>query len=275
MRSFLPCLLLCAAAMILPVAHASAADFEVRTEENVFDGKRVEQKYTANKFYSTYYIYMNVIRATGVEKHLSSDEIGRVIDEMIAGLKKNGMAQLVVLGYPGAGDLRVTLRIATSKKNDKPILLLVSNYDPNTKEVLDSGDMSSVYATYFFMVGDKLVKYQLVADAEEKKRDAQKSINNLADYYLLDADRGNDAKGKAMLIDGLKKLKDDEDRFIMNLTLSEYYLLENDPRDARKVLDEAKRIAGSVSDKKKSQELISIYPYADDLYRYMVNGKSD
>jgi hypothetical protein len=113
-----------------------------------------------------------------------------------------------------------------------------------------------------------------VEHAEEKKRAAQKSINDLADYYLLDADSDNDAKGKAMLIDGIKNEKDDLERFMMNLTLSEYYLLENNPREARKALDEAKGIAGSMSDAGKRPALLRIYQFADDVYKYTVDNQS-
>ncbi len=168
MRKSLSCLLICVASMLLPVADADAADFEVHTHENIFDGKLVDLKYTANDFYSTYYIYFNVIRALEVDKRLSSNEIGRVISEMIAGLKKNGMAQLTVSGYPGAEDLRVTLGTAVDKKRNRPILLLVSNYDAAKKEVVAGGALNNAYATYFFLAGDKLVKYQILVNAEEK-----------------------------------------------------------------------------------------------------------
>lgn len=274
MRAFLHCLLICVAAMSLPVANADAADFEVRTQENIWDGKRVDLKYTVHNFYSTYYIYSNVIKALEIDKRLSGDEISRIISEMIADLKKNGVAQLVVSGYPGAEDLRVTLRAVPDKEHGKPILLLVSNYDAREKKVVAGGDMSNVYATYFFLVRDKLVKYQLVENAEEKKRAAQKSVNDLADYYLLDADSDNDSKGKALLIDGIKNEKNDLERFMMNLTLSEYYLLENNPHEARKALDEAKGIADSTSDAGKKLELLRIYQFADDVYKYTVDAQS-
>lgn len=274
MRSFLACLLVCLASMLLPVANANAADFEVRTQKNIIEGKLVDRKYTANDFYSTYYIYLNVIRALEVDKRLSSVEVGRVIGKMIAGLKKNGVAQLVVSGYPGAEDLRVTLRIAFDKRHNRPILVLVSNYDASKKEVVAGDALHHAYATFFFFSGDKLVKYQLVVNAAEKKRAAKKSVNDLADYYLLDAASDDDAKGKALLIKGIKKEKNDEERFMMNLTLSEYYLLENNPRAAKKALAEAKGIASSIGDDKKKERLLRIYQYASDLYKYMVNSQS-
>jgi len=274
MRASLRSLLFCVASLLLPVAAADAADFKVYTEENVIEGKPVGQRYAANRFYSTYYIYVNVIRMLEVEKHLSGDEVGQVIDQLIDGLEKNGMAQLVVAGYPGDEDLRITLRTAYGRKHNKPILILISNFDVKKKAVVADGNMNDLYATYFFLVGDKLVKYQLFVNAEKERQEVQDSINDLADFYLLDADSGNDAKGKQMLIDGLSKPGSDRDHFFMNLTLSEYYLLEHNAGAARKVLDKAREIANSTGDAKRKQTLLNIYQYADDVYRYMTGGQS-
>lgn len=274
MRSSLPYFLIYVAALLLPVANVSAADFKVLTQENISNGKRVDLKYKANNFYSTYYIYMNVIRALEIDKRLTSDEISQVISKMIVNLKENGLAQLTVSGYPGAEDLRVTLSTSYDKKNNKPILLLVSNYDPAKKVVVKGDALNNAYGTYYFLIRDKLVKYQLIVNAEEKKQAAKKSTNDLADYYLLDGDSDNDAKGKELLVNGLKKEKNVAERFMMDLTLSEYYLLEKNTREAKKVLEEAKGVANAISDDKKKKSLMNIYQYADDLYKYyMANSQ--
>jgi hypothetical protein len=267
MKAPLSCIFTFVLLAVFPLAEVSAADFEVLTQENIMDGKRVDEKYTANDFYSTYYIYLNVIRALEIEKRLSEDEIGGVIGKMIANLRKNGMTQLTMPGYSGEGNLRVSLRVYHNMKNGRPILLLVSNYDPAQKRIVTGDASNRAYATYFYLVRDKLVKYQYIANADEKKRDAQKSVNDLADYYLLDESSDDDAEGKALLINGIKKEKDDGERFIMYLTLSEYYLLENNTRDAKKALDEAGRILNASSGNKRMQ---NVYGYAMDIYKYYV-----
>jgi hypothetical protein len=262
------------AALFFVSTSAHAANYQLRILDNsksISSGKPINIKYRVNDFYSVYYIYMNVIRAMEMEKHLSGKEITQVINSMIDQLKQRKAAQLIVYGYPGVEDLRVTLRTDYTKNDHRPILWLVSNYDPRSKRAVVANAHTDVYATYFYLANDKLVKYQYVTNAKTKKAKAAKSVNNLADFFLLDAKTNNDASGKKLLLNGIKKSKVPLERFIMHLTLSEYYLLENNTGKARKELDIARKMIQSEKNSRTKQSMKNIFTYAEDVYSYFVS----
>jgi len=259
------------ATLFLATANAQAADYKLQTldnEKSATTGKPIRVKYQVNDFYSVYYTYMNVIRALGVEKHLSGNEIKQVVHGIIDQLKKQKAVQLTVSGYPGDEDLRVTVRTDYAKNDKKPILWVISNYDPRTKSVVTGKAQENAYATYFYLVDTKLVKYQYVTEAKSKK---EKAANNLADFYLLDEEKNNDASGKALLIKEINETKVSLERFLMHLTLSEYYLLENNTGKAREALDTARKMIKTERDKNTKRTMTNIFPYADDIYTYYVS----
>lgn len=249
---------------------SSSANLEFISQKNVLNGKPIDINYQANDFYSTYYIYLNVVKALALEKHLTSKQIDTLIVKMIRGLKKNGMVQIRVSGYKG-GELRATLRTNVAKTNRKPILMLITNYDAKNKRIVSENDLINAYATYFYLIRDKLVKFQLVHDKKNKMKKAKKTINGLADHYLLDDDFKNDKKGKKLLLKGIKTAKNEGDRFIMYLTLSEYYLLEKNTKKAKIVLEKAKAVADKISDDKRKRFLMNVYHYASDIYKHYVS----
>ncbi len=225
--------------------------------------------YKADDFYSVYYVYMNVIRALGVSDRLGERDIGKVIFMIIDNLKKGNVVQLQIDKYKG-GTLRVTLRSDIAPKKDKPGLWIISNYNAKTKQVVSGEDQKDAYATLFYLVGNKLVKYQY---AHEPKTDAElkkMSVNSLADYYLLDGDPGNDKVGRDLLITETEKPGDMPDRAMLYMTLSEYHLLAGKVESAKQSLDKAQAAMESIKDEKRRQELSRVMQYAADLYNYYV-----
>jgi len=244
----------------------TGADYRIYVEKS---DKNVA--YRANDFYSVYYIYMNVIRALNVNDRLGERDIEKVISLIIDNLKKRNVVQLQVDRYKGSGGtLRVTLRSDITPKEGKPSLWIISNYNARTKEVVSGDDQKDAYGTFFYFVGDKLVKYQRVhepkSDADLKKM----SVNNLADYYLLDGDPGNDEMGSDLLIKEIEKPGDMPDRAVLYMTLSEYHLLAGKAGSAKQCLDKARAIIGELKDEKKKASLSNVLKYADDLYNYYV-----
>lgn len=233
-----------------------------------------EFNYRVNDFYSIYYVYMNVIRALKVDQRLSPQEVEKVVIKMVRTLKANKKVQLQVSGYQGGEDLRITLSITRSKKNKRPILLLVSNYDPKSETVVSSQSGKDPYATFFYFKGDKLVKYQYVDKRKTKGELKKRSVNSQADYYLLDESPGNDALGKKMLIEGIKKGGDKLKSFIMNLTLSEYYLLEGNTRKAEAALNIARKITETVGPEVNKSALLKFLSYGTDIYRLYTTLKN-
>ena len=204
----------------------TSGDYRIFVEKR---DKSVEYKVNdfskVNDFYSVYYVYMNVIRALDVNDRLGERDIENVITLVIDNLKKNNVVQLQVDKYKGPEGLRVTLRPDFAPKSGKPILLIVSNYNVNTKRVVSGDDQKDAYGTFFYFAGDKLVKNRYV---HEEKNDAElkkEPVNNRADYYLLDGDPGNDAPGMDLLTKEIEKAGDMPGRAVSYMTLSEYYLL--------------------------------------------------
>jgi hypothetical protein len=213
-----------------------------------------------------------VIRALNVNDRLREGDIEKVISLIIDNLKKGNVVQLQVDKYKGSGGtLRVTLRSDFAPKGEKPILLIVSNYNAQTKQVVSGDDEKDAYATFFYFAGNKLVKNQYVhepkSDADLKKM----SVNNLADHYLLDGDPGNDGLGRDLLIKEIEKPGDMPDRAVLYMTLSEYHLLAGKAGSAKQSLDKARAIIGSLKDETRRSKLSNVLKYADDLYKYYVN----
>jgi hypothetical protein len=255
---------------LLLVSNAQADQFAVYSLKNdvTLAGRPNHIHYHANDFYSVYYLYMSVIRALQVDQHLSHEQIGRVINGMIKLIKDGRAAQLQVPGYPGDGPLRVTVRTDGVKKH--PVLMIISNYDHRTGKTVDHGKQNDVYATFFYLVKDKLVKYEYINDRKAALKDAGQSTNNMADYYLLNERSTDDIKGKELLRAGLRTRGTPFDRFMMHLTLMEYYLLESNPLKAKATLDAAQRIMAAEHNRHMRKTMEGIFPYGSDLYRYFM-----
>ncbi len=226
-------------------------------------------EYKVNDFYSVYYVYMNVIRALDVNDRVGERDIEKMISFIIDNLKKKNVVQLQVDNYKG-GTLRVTLRPDFAPKNGKPILLIVSNYNAKTKQVVSGADQKDSYGTFFYFTGDKLVKYQFVSEPKSEAELKKGSVNNRADYYLLDGDPGNDGLGRDLLTKEIEKAGDAPGRAVLYMTLSEYDLLSGKAGSAKQDLDKARAIIGSLKDKKIRSALTNVLQYANDIYKYYV-----
>ena len=255
---------------LLFASSVQAAPFSVYSLKNdvTLAGQPNHIRYRANDFFSVYYVYMSVIRALRVDKYLSHKQIGRVINTMINLIKDGRAAQLQVPGYAGDGPLRVTVRTDGVKK--RPVLIIVSNYDPRTGKTIDHGRQNAVYATFFYLVKDKLVKYEYISDKKDALKDAKQSTNNMADYCLLNESSADDAMGKEMLRAGLHKGGAPFSRFMMHLTLMEYYLLEDNPIKAKATLDAAQKIMLSEHNERTRKNMENMFPYGADLYTYFM-----
>ena len=228
-------------------------------------------EYKVNDFYSVYYVYMNVIRALDVNMRLGERDIEKVISLIIDNLKKRNVVQLQVDNYRGPGGaLSVTLRQDIAPEGNKPILLVVSNYNAKTKRVVEGDDQKDAYATLYFFAGDKLVKNRYVFEAKSEAELKKGPVNNRADYYLLDGDPRNDALGKDLLTKEIEKPGDAPDRAVLYMTLSEYHLLAGNVGSAKQCLDKARTVIKSVKDDKARRTLANVQRYADDLYEYYV-----
>jgi hypothetical protein len=243
----------------------TSGDYRILVEKG---DKSVE--YKVNDFYSVYYVYMNVIRALDVNDRLGERDIENVITLIIDNLKKNNVVQLQVDKYKGPEGLRVTLRPDFAPKAGKPILLIVSNYNVNTKRVVSGDDQKDAYGTFFYFAGDKLVKNRYVHEAKNDAELKKESVNNRADYYLLDGDPGNDELGMDLLTKEIEKAGDMPGRAVSYMTLSEYYLLSGKVGSAKQCLDKARAIIEALKDKEQKASLSNVLRYANDLYKYYV-----
>jgi hypothetical protein len=244
----------------------TGGDYRIYAEKN---DKNAE--YKVNDFYSVYYVYMNVIRALDVNDRLGGRDIENIISLIIDNLKKRNVVQLQVDNYKGSeGTLRVTLRSDIAPDDKKPALWIISNYNANTKKVVSGDDQKDAYATFFYLAGDKLVKYQYVSEPKSEAELKRGSVNKRADYYLLDRDPGNDGHGRDLVTKEIEKTGDMPDRAVLYMTLSEYDLLSGKAGSAKQSLDKARAIIGSLKDEKRRSALSNVLQYADDLYKYYV-----
>jgi len=235
-RLILITLVLFSATAIYSEAHA--AEYRVFSQQN--DNATA---YQANDFYSIYYIYFNVIQALDVEHHLPGEAVNKIIFDTLDNLKRQRFSQLQIRdGYPGPEPLRVTLRTDVIASENKPILWLISNYSHKEKAVVTGQAARHAYGTYFYLVGDKLVKYQRIKEPKTAAQLAAMSANSRADYYLLDDKADNDRTGKQLLLSALDQPAEPGEQVLMNLTLSQYHLLDGNLKGADARLDRARDI---------------------------------
>lgn len=222
-----------------------------------------------NDFYSVYYVYMNVIRTLELDSIMSRDEVEHVITRVIDSLKHGQGIQIVIPHYNGGPALRCTLRTDLMiSKQKAPNLLLVSNYNTTTQRTVEGDAQKDAYATYFLIAGNKLIKHQYFDDPKSQMELRAMSINNLAEYYLLDGDDANDQLGQVMLEKSLPNAKDPVQAFLMHLTLSEFYLLDGKLSQARNQLSQAQGLVAAQSQLRDRQRMSHLYSYASDLVYY-------
>jgi hypothetical protein len=255
MNAFLVCTL---------YAYPGKSKYRIVTEKE----QKTNVNYAINDFYSVYYVYMNVIKALDIDSRLSDGDIEDIMVTMIDRLKKQNVVQLQVDDYPGAGPLRVTLRKDIAPKTDEPILWIISNYNAQTKKVVAGNEEEDAYGTFFYIIGDKLVKYQYVHKPKKNSELKKMTVNSLADYYLLDSKADNDGKGKQLLKDEIKRSNKPSDKAVLYMTLSEYYLIEGDIKGARDCLASSRKSMDAVGNKKKRGNLYKILPYAEGMVDY-------
>lgn len=223
----------------------------------------------SNDFYSVYYVYMSVIRAMDLDAVLSRAETEQVIDRVIDTLKQGNAAQIIIPNYNGGLDLRATLRTDFQiTKDNAPSVLLVTNYHAALKRTVEGELQKDAYATYFIMSGDKLIKHQYIDEPKSQSDLNAMSLNDLTNYYLMDADDANDQLGKVILERALPREGDILNKFVMHLTLSEYHLLEADVDKAREQLAAAEAIINAQNNEQVRQRMSLLYSYASDLVYY-------
>lgn len=227
-------------------------------------------EYRVNDFYSVYYIYMNVIRAIDLTDRLGDRDIEKLISLIIDNLKKRNVVQLQIDNYKGSGTLRVTLRSDLAPRDGEPALWVLSNYHAQTKRVVSGDEEKDAYATFFYLMGDKLVKYQRIQEPKSEAELKKMPVNDRADYYLLDAVPENDEIGKDLLVKEIGREKDAPVLAFLYMTLSEYHLLDGDVKSARQSLDKARTIINSLVDEKRRASLSKVLQHADDVYRYYI-----
>lgn len=256
--------------VFLTASLPSRPDYDGRHYRIYVDKSDTNVKYKVNDFYSVYYVYMNVIRALDINEELSDHEIEKIICIIIDNLKKRKIVQLQIDNHRGTGTLRVTLRPEIAPKKGKAILWIVSNYNANAKQVVTGEAEKDAYATFFYLEGDKLVKYQYVSQPKSDADLKKLSVNNLADYYLLDGDPANDKLGFNLLLKEIEKMGDVPDRALLYMTLSEYYLLSQRVERAKECLDKAEAIIRGLNDNKRKSAFSNVLQYCNDLYTYYV-----
>jgi hypothetical protein len=227
--------------------------------------------YAVNDFYSIYYLYMNMIQALKLNEHLSFMDIEKIFFVIVDSLKKGNLVQLQV-DIRQEEPLKVTLRPDMIDPG-KPVLWLISNYNPVSRKVVTGEALKEAYGTFFYIIGNKLVKYQL---ARQPKNDAEISkltINEQAQYYLLDGEPGNDSRGRDMLREEIRKSGDPGARALLYMTLFEYDLLSGKIESAKGCLDTAGDTLASVNDEKKKQYLARLLQYARDIFNYYLKYK--
>ncbi|TDY04003.1 hypothetical protein [Thiohalophilus thiocyanatoxydans] len=215
---------------------AQAAEYRVLSQEN---DKKVA--YQANDFYSIYYLYFNVIQALKVERHLPDEAIAEILFDTLDNLKQRRFSQLQIRdAYAGPEPLRVTLRTDVLPDDNRPILWLISNYSHDEQAVVTGEAAKHAYGTYFYLIDDKLVKYQRIKEPKTTEQLAALSDNARADYYLLDKDADNDQAGKQLLLNALDNPASRGEAVALNLTLAQYHLLDDNLKGANARLDRAR-----------------------------------
>lgn len=241
-------------------SETQAAEYRVLSQENDAD-----IAYQANDFYSIYYLYFNLIQALDVERHLPGEAVREIIFDTLDNLKRRRFSQLQIRdAYPGPEPLRVTLRTDVIAREDKPVLWLISNYNPREKAVVTGKAARHAYGTYFYLIGDKLVKYQRLKEPKTAEQLAAMSANARADYYLLDEKTDNDQAGKQLLLNALDKPANQGEQVILNLTLSQYHLLDDNLKGANARLDQARDILREMSHTER-RKLRVLFHHAKEL----------
>ena len=242
-------------------SEANAAEYQVQAKQNP-----AKVAYQANDFYSLYYVYFNVIQALEVEQRLSEAAVRKVIFSTLDNLKQHRFSQLQINGYPGPEALRVTLRTDIIPNENKPILWLITNYSHQQEAVVTGEALKHAYGTYFYLIGDKLVKYQRLKQAKSQAQLATLPVNAQADYYLLDASPENDHTGKQLLLDALNEPASQDDRIIMNLTLSQYHLLDANLKGAEARIDKARDLLREMN-RSQRRRLRGLFHHANQLVK--------
>jgi hypothetical protein len=240
-------------------SEASAAEYRVLAQKN---DKNVA--YEANDFYSIYYVYFNVIQALDIENRVAEKDVKKIIFQTIDNLKSHRFSQLQVEGYPGPEPLRVTLRTDIIPKDNEKILWLISNYSHEKKAVVTGKESKRAYGTYFYLVGDKLVKYQIMKQSRSENEIAAMPVNTRAEYYLLDASAENDSKGKQLLINALSMPAEQSEQVAMNITLMQYHLLDGNLKGAEARLNKARDVLREMP-RKERKKLRELFHHAREL----------
>jgi hypothetical protein len=239
------------------------------TIKEFFNEEKAE--YHFNKFYPIHYIYINIFFAFDLHDSFTYEQKKDIIKKIKAIISKNNMTEFRITNFKDNKDLILTYTPDHPPKYpNETVIWFISNYDFNKNKIVSGDNMKNAYATFYYVKGDALIKYQYEYSTEkEEELINEDNINNLADYYIYDDNPDNDEKAKQLLNECINETADVNRRFVCMLTLTEYYFLRNDLKEVKKIIGELKLLLPQL-DEKRAENYRLYYDATNELYQMML-----
>jgi hypothetical protein len=238
--------------------------------EELKNKDNVKIKNELNMFYPVYYIHYNLFAALDLYNNFNYDERIHIIEEIVNIIMRNNIARLTIKKYYKNKDLIIVYKPTSIPKYPKDIVIFfTTNYSFKSNKIVSGDDMKDAYGTYYYIKDNKMIKYQKIYNKDkELKIIEENDINIIADFYIFDEKIENDEKGKNILENGIENTKNINDKFIYLITLSEYYLMKNDLKNANESLKQASLLLNDVDEKLKNNYNL-VYGIINDVYKYL------
>lgn len=234
---------LCCVSNVTTDAHKQAQkpyEIKIIPESSDVDIQRNDLLDNINPYYIAHHFALDLFIRQGID--FGRNDQLQIIYNIAQFLNEDTKIHIHIKDFKDMG--RLEYYIGYLEKNGKRSVLVTSNYDVTKQRLLRDGENPrNTYAVIYYIIGDKLVRYDQVHNDEVFQAHADNN-NNIADMYLFDERPENDESIEGLLLKDLQNDSlGDNHVLIAWVTLAQYYTLKGEQNKAATAVDKARELS--------------------------------
>jgi len=207
-------------------------------------------------FYFVHQTFADAFFMTDLYKQLSNDEMYSILKNAYYSVTKDEKV-MVIIKQANGPNARLAFNFIGDTEKLGDILVLATNFNRKTRVFEEQvNDEESIYRWYKIEKGKLVYRKDLYSKKAEKENQKNNSYS-LIGMYLFDDNFKNDKKVKPLIDDLLDSDKDDLEKLYGYLYLGEYWLLNNDLKQAEEAIQKLKELLSTSNSIPKNYSLIA------------------
>ena len=196
--------------------------------------------YGINEFYFVHHIFADAFFMTDLYKQLNYDEMAMILKTVLFKINNKNNVTVTIAQEKGP-DAKLIFFLKEGTK-EGTLLAMMTNFHAEKRIFTSKLNEQKSIVRWYFIKGDKLVYRKDLYSEKLEKEKKQEGDYQLIDFYLFDSNKENDSKVKGLIDNILNNDNSSKvDVLYAKLYLGEYYLLNDDLKNAEKSVSELKK----------------------------------